>query len=114
VNGEVITRYANRAGAVVELHTARFTTHWTNAGPPYGANTPYEVDGYNWRCLGCKRYGRQNETYYDPGFQKLEEAQDGAQGHANDCSALPPEQEKEEERRRGLSAWVSDLLPRGN
>ncbi|MCF6467437.1 hypothetical protein FAF44_03280 [Nonomuraea sp. MG754425] len=114
MSGEVITRYANRAGAVVELHTARFMTTWTRSGPPYAANKPYEVDGYNWRCLGCKRYGRQGETYYDPGFVDRRKAENDAQGHADDCSALPPEpeppQKQEEQRRRGLTAWVTSLV----
>ncbi|MEW1842652.1 hypothetical protein AB0392_32310 [Nonomuraea angiospora] len=116
MSGEVITRYANRAGAVVELHTTRFMTKWTLSGPPYAANTPYEVDGFNWRCLGCKRYGRQGETYYDPGFQDRREAEDDAQAHARDvCTALPPEPEpespQEQVRRRLQATWAAHLLP---
>jgi hypothetical protein len=103
VSGEVITRYANRADAIVELHTARFMTTWTRQGPPMAASTPYEVDGYNWRCLGCKRYGRQYDTYNDPGFRELREAEDATQIHADECSAMPP--------RRRLSEWVAGLLP---
>lgn len=121
MSGEVINRYANRVGAIVELHTARFTTKWTYQGPPMAAATPYEVDGYNWRCLGCKRYGRQDETYYDPGFRDRREAEDDAQKHARDvCTALPPEPERElpleqeEGPRRGLSSWIAGFLPRGN
>jgi hypothetical protein len=86
---EVIARFVNLGGAVVELHTARFMTHWTYAGPPHAAVQDYEVDGWNWRCLGCAAYGRESDTYKDPGFRKLAEARSEAQQHAAMCRAIP-------------------------
>ncbi|MFG1619533.1 hypothetical protein ACGFI3_42845 [Nonomuraea wenchangensis] len=85
----VVARFVNVGGALVELHTARFLTHWTYSGPPNGADKPYEVNGWNWRCRGCAAFGREGETYYDPGFRKLGEARDEAQRHAEQCRAIP-------------------------
>lgn len=85
----IVASFRNAASALVELHTARFMTHWTYSGPPYAADSPYEVGGWNWRCLGCKAYGREGETYYDPGFRNLPEARSGAQAHAVECRAVP-------------------------
>lgn len=84
----VIARFVNVGGAVVELHTTRFMTHWLS-GPPYACDEPYAVDGWNWRCLGCAAFGREGETYCDPGFRMLSEARAGAQMHAAMCRALP-------------------------
>lgn len=110
MNGEVITRYANRAGAVVELHHQRFTTKTDSRGY-YHQETSFEVDGFNWRCMGCGVAGGLGVFKDDP-YRDLGKARAGAQGHADDCSALPPE--REEQRRRGLSAWVAGLLPGGS
>lgn len=89
LSDDVVARFENISGALVELHTARFLTNWTYAGPPNAADLPYEVDGWNWRCLGCHEYGREGETYYDPGFRKLSEARSEAQEHAERCRAVP-------------------------
>lgn len=86
---DVIARFVNHGGALVDLHRARFTTRWRPSGPPYAAHRPYEVDGFNWRCLGCAAYGREGETYYDPGFRAMDEARAGAQEHAENCRAIP-------------------------
>lgn len=84
----VVARFCNLAGAFVDLHAARFMTHWLS-GPPYAATEDYEVSGWNWRCLGCAELGREGDTYNDPGFRKLQEARSEAQAHAAECRAVP-------------------------
>ncbi|SEU46726.1 hypothetical protein [Nonomuraea wenchangensis] len=112
MSGEVITRYANRAGAVVELHHQRFTTKTDYRGY-YHDETSFELSGFNWRCLGCGVTGC-SDIYKDRAYRDLDKARAGGQEHADACSALPPEEEQEEQRRRGLSAWVSGLLGGGS
>lgn len=89
----VIARFVNLGAALVELHTARFLTKWTAAGPPWHAARPYEVDGWNWWCTGCGEYGRDDESYDDPAFRKLADARSGAQEHSEKCRAVPPRAE---------------------
>jgi len=86
---DVITRYLTVGEAVVDLHTKRFTTQWDYRGAPYAATTPYEVNGFNWRCLGCGTYGREGDTYNDPGYRDLSKARGAAQEHAEKCRAIP-------------------------
>ncbi|MFI0425101.1 hypothetical protein [Spongiactinospora sp. 9N601] len=86
---DVITRFLNLGGSVTELHRTRFTTRWTYSGPPYAAASPYEINGYTWRCLGCAAYGREGDDYNDPGWRKLHEARQDAQDHAAYCRAMP-------------------------
>lgn len=85
---KVIASFRNVAGAMVDLHTARFETRFTYSGPPYAADEPYKVDGWNWRCLGCAKFGREGDTYNDPGFRQLQEARSEAQAHATVCRAV--------------------------
>jgi hypothetical protein len=85
----VIARFVNHGGALVDLHHKRFTTRWRPEGPPFAAHKPYKVDGYNWRCLGCTAYGREGDTYNDPGYRDMNEARAKAQEHADLCRALP-------------------------
>ncbi|MFF0862328.1 hypothetical protein ACFYUV_11290 [Nonomuraea sp. NPDC003560] len=86
--GDVVAGFVNLGGAIVELHTARFMTQWLS-GPPYACDEPYAVDGWNWRCRGCAAYGREGDSYNDPGFRKLAEARGEAQAHAEKCRAVP-------------------------
>ena len=85
----VIARFANAAGALVELHPARFMTNYDYRGKPYGADEPYEISGYNWRCLGCAEYGFEGERYDDAGYRTLKDARADAQTHAARCRAVP-------------------------
>ncbi|WP_068922227.1 hypothetical protein [Planobispora rosea] len=85
----VIIRYLNVGGATVDLHRKRYTTQWSYRGAPYAADTPYEVEGYNWRCLGCDAYGREGDTYNDPGYRDLSKTRDAAQEHAERRRAIP-------------------------
>ncbi|GAA0969627.1 hypothetical protein GCM10009555_017100 [Acrocarpospora macrocephala] len=89
---DVLIRFVNVGGAAVDLHSLRFATKWDYRGAPYAATTPYEMDGFNWRCLGCKEYGREGDTYNDPGYGDLREAREAAQQHAERCRATPQEQ----------------------
>lgn len=86
---DVVVRYLTVGGATVDLHRKRFTTTFSHRGAPYAADKPYEVDGFNWRCLGCGVYGREGDSYHDPGYRSLPEARDVAQGHAEKCRAIP-------------------------
>ena len=88
-NDAIISRFETLGRATVELHTKRFTTTFSHRGAPYAADTPYEVDGWNWRCLGCAAYGREGDTYHDPGFRDLRQARADANGHAGDCRSKP-------------------------
>lgn len=89
IHADVIARFATLGGAPVELHTMRFTTTFDYRGAPFAANGPYEVDGYNWRCRGCAAYGREGDSYNDPGFRHLSEARTEANAHAGECRSLP-------------------------
>ncbi|MFC3981412.1 hypothetical protein [Streptosporangium jomthongense] len=84
----VLARALNLVGAPVDLHGHRFITTWTSAGPPHAADRPCEVNGFNWRCLGCGSYGRQGDTYNDPGYRDRRDAQADAQAHAERCRFL--------------------------
>lgn len=86
---DVIARFATLGGALVELHSVRYTTRYDSRGNPYLAREPYEIDGYNWRCLGCAEYGFEGERYDDTAFRHLKEARAGAQEHAEMCRAVP-------------------------
>jgi hypothetical protein len=86
---DVVIRFLTLGGAPVELHTARFTTRFDYRGAPYATPQPYEVDGFNWRCTGCTAYGREGDTYNDPGYRKLGEARSAANEHAETCRAMP-------------------------
>lgn len=110
---DVIARFATLGGAPVELHTARFTTQFTHRGAPYGADKPYEIDGYNWRCLGCAAYGREGDTYHDSGFRELGQARADANKHAGEChSALAPRWEYLTESFRDKWLLIQDILDR--
>ncbi|WP_433382660.1 hypothetical protein [Streptosporangium sp. CA-115845] len=86
----VITRYLTVGGATVDLHSHRFTAKWSYRGAPYAASPDqrYEVGGFNWRCLGCDAYGREGDTYNEPGYRALDEARESAQEHAERCRAI--------------------------
>lgn len=84
----VLARALNLVGAPVDVHGHRFITVWSHTGPPHAAAQPYEVNGFNWRCLGCGSYGRQGDTYNDPGYRDRREAQADAQAHAERCRFL--------------------------
>lgn len=86
---DVLATFTTLGGAAVELHPMTFTTRFDYRGAPWAASTPYEVDGYNWRCRGCAAYGREGDSYNDPGFRCLDEARTEANAHAGECrSAL--------------------------
>lgn len=99
----VIARYRTAGGATVALHPTRFTTKWDYRGAPYAATTPYEVGGWNWRCLGCGEYGREGDSYNDPGFCELREARADAQVHAEKRCAMPPTDHEEPAMRPTLT-----------
>jgi hypothetical protein len=85
----IIARFENVAGALVELHPMRYTTRYDSRGNPYLAREPYEIDGFNWRCLGCAEYGFEGERYDDAGYRHLKDARTDAQTHAARCRAVP-------------------------
>jgi hypothetical protein len=110
--GDVITRFISVGEAIVELHSVRFTTHWTYSGPPFAADKPYVIDGFNWRCLGCGEYGREDETYDDPAYREATEARTEAQAHAAACRALPvpePQPEPQPGSKRLRARWPARL-----
>ncbi|WP_187368119.1 hypothetical protein [Nonomuraea terrae] len=85
----LVARFVTLGGAMVDLDRQRFTTTFDHRGAPYGASKPYEIDGYNWRCHGCGSYGREGDTYHDPGFRREQEAREDANDHAGMCRAVP-------------------------
>ncbi|MFJ7238235.1 hypothetical protein ACIQWB_14030 [Streptomyces olivaceus] len=84
----VLSRFLTVGGSTVDLRQTRFITRW-NGCPPFAAAEPYEIDGFQWTCVGCGAYGREGDTYHDPNFRKSKEARDDAQAHAEKCRALP-------------------------
>ena len=110
---DVIAWFTTLGGATVELHTARFTTTFDYRGAPYAADRPYQIDGYNWRCLGCAAYGREDESYDDPGFRRKNEARDDASKHAGECrSATAPRWDYLTESFRAKWLTLRDVLDR--
>jgi hypothetical protein len=104
---DVVIRLLGLGGAIVELHRTRFTTTWSSSGPPCAAHTPYEVDGFNWRCLGCDAYGREGDTYNDPGYRDFGKARNAAQEHAAQCRAMPKDTPRPRRRRWPTAkGWV--------
>lgn len=85
----VLMRFRTRGGATIELHPARFTAKFDYRGAPWAVREPYEVKGFNWRCLGCSAYGREDDTFHEDGFRQRREARDDANGHANVCWSMP-------------------------
>lgn len=85
----VLMRFLTQGGATVEVHPKEFTARFDYRGAPYAVETPYKVDGFNWRCAGCAGFGRENETYYELGFRRIGEARDEANQHAKDCQSMP-------------------------
>jgi len=91
--GEPVAWFHTRGGAPVLLYHHRFVTRFDYRGAPYAAEMPYEVDGFQWRCLGCGTYGHEGDTYRDDGYRRLVEAREAANEHAAGCwsaeKALP-------------------------
>ncbi|MFI0915293.1 hypothetical protein [Streptomyces abikoensis] len=85
---KAIMRFLTQGGAPVDLRPARFTTRFDYRGAPYAADKPYEIDGFNWHCTGCTSYGREGDTYNDPGYRSLEEARTKANAHAEKCRSV--------------------------
>jgi hypothetical protein len=84
-------QFATQGGAIVELRSKRFETRWHPwRGRPGVVDTPYEVDGFVWECLGCDAIGRDPGSYegdYLPSEREV--ARDEANAHAEKCRALP-------------------------
>lgn len=72
----------NRANAPVEVHKFAFDK-WTIID---GEREFVRVDGFNWRCLGCRERGKERGLPAVKGFHELREAKDDAQKHADGCS----------------------------
>jgi hypothetical protein len=85
----LVARFVNVGGAMVDLHRQRFTTTFDYRGAPYAADKPYQINGYNWTCGGCGAYGREGDTYHDPGFRSEQDARKDANDHASACRATP-------------------------
>ena len=85
---DVLMRFLTQGGATVELYSTRFVTRW-RGGPPFAAATPYEINGFQWKCAGCGAYGREGETYDDPNYRTEKEAREAANGHAGACWSMP-------------------------
>lgn len=83
-----IARFLTLGGAVVRMYPTRFITRWAG-GPPFAAKEPYEIGGFQWECDGCGAYGREGETYLDRNYRQQAEARDEANGHADNCRAMP-------------------------
>lgn len=89
---DVEMRLLTGGGAVVEVYRLTFPAKFSHKGAPYALEGPgFDINGHNWRCLGCGKKGREeNEFYHESGFRKLDEARDGAQKHAKkECTAIP-------------------------
>lgn len=88
----VLMQFRTQGGAVVELRAHRFRTNYTWKGRPYVGDEYYDVDGYNWRCLGCDKQGnaRAYSTLSEP-YLPMEDdkARDDANKHAATCRAMP-------------------------
>jgi hypothetical protein len=91
-NSNVVTRFLTHGGATVELRAKRFATRTHPVkGRPDVLDEPYQVDGYDWDCLGCGA-GSQDRSYWDEqGYLPKEqrEARDDANDHASVCRATP-------------------------
>ena len=83
-----LMRFLTVGGAVVAVFRTRFVTRW-RGGPPFAADKPYWISGFQWECSGCGAYGREGETYEDPNFRQESEARSDANDHAAQCRAMP-------------------------
>lgn len=89
---DIVMRFLTQGGAVVEVRTCRFRTRYTVKGRPYISDEYREVNGSNWRCLGCGKqgdaagYSYQAEPYLP---DEADKARDDANGHAAGCRAMP-------------------------
>lgn len=88
---DVLMRFLTHGGAEVELRPAGYISRWAASGPPHAAD-PHRVEGFNWRCQGCRSYGREGDTYNDPGYLERREAREEANSHAANCWAMPDPQ----------------------
>lgn len=82
----VAMQFRTRGGAVVALHQHTFTTRTDQHGTWTGRLR--QVDGFNWRCLGCDTVGRDSSTDL-AGYGTVSAARDHANGHAATCWSMP-------------------------
>jgi hypothetical protein len=85
-------RFLTAGGATVELRTKRFSTRTHPAkGRPYVVDEPYQVDGYDWDCLGCGAGSRDRSFWDEQGYlpDQQSQARDDANDHASACRAMP-------------------------
>ncbi|MEW1754720.1 hypothetical protein [Streptomyces angustmyceticus] len=83
-----LMRFLTLGGATVAVESTRFVTRWSSC-PPFAADKPYEISGFQWTCAGCGAYGREGDTYHDPNYRRQQEARDEANAHAEKCRAFP-------------------------
>lgn len=86
--GTCLPRFRTLGGAAVVVERTRFVTRWRSC-PPFAADKPYEINGFQWTCGGCGAYGREGDTYNDRNYREQKEARVEANAHAEKCRALP-------------------------
>ncbi|MFF4777655.1 hypothetical protein ACFY05_32990 [Microtetraspora fusca] len=85
----VVARCITAGATTVDVYETTFKTGYDAHGKWLGGERR-EVDGFNWRCLGCNEVGKADESYYiGKGYRDQREAKNEAQTHANGCSFLP-------------------------
>lgn len=85
----VLMRFLTTGGAVVELRSHQFSSHYTRQGRPNWSPDTRTVDGYQWTCLGCDQRGEPGYLDNDYLDNERRKARNEANAHASTCRAMP-------------------------